>query len=145
MAAVLLPLAAGVAVAQTPQRGPVPLTPGSSSGADRPVVDLSLCRAMVAHRPAPDVQYRPGVDVHGRPVAPADLPGSGGAQPPIPVDLPLSVELARRMGIALPSAPGLPDEMTAAWLTVVGDQLYLNGQPMEAASEERVYAYCRTR
>jgi hypothetical protein len=34
------------------------------------------CHQLVAHHPAPDVNYQPGVDVHGRPVAPADLPGS---------------------------------------------------------------------
>ncbi|MCR9221915.1 MAG: hypothetical protein NXI21_16945 [Alphaproteobacteria bacterium] len=34
------------------------------------------CRRLLAHRPAPDVAYRPGVDVRGRAVAPADLPGS---------------------------------------------------------------------
>jgi hypothetical protein len=33
------------------------------------------CRRLVEHRPAPDVAYKPGVDVHGRQVAPADLPG----------------------------------------------------------------------
>lgn len=34
------------------------------------------CMALVAHHPAADVTYQPGVDVHGRYVAPADLPGS---------------------------------------------------------------------
>jgi hypothetical protein len=31
------------------------------------------CRALVAHRPRDDVAYKGGVDVHGRPVVPADL------------------------------------------------------------------------
>jgi hypothetical protein len=35
------------------------------------------CRTLVQHRPAPDVAYQPGTDVHGKYVAPADLPGSG--------------------------------------------------------------------
>jgi hypothetical protein len=34
------------------------------------------CAALVAHRPAPDVAYKPGVDAHGDRVDPADLPGS---------------------------------------------------------------------
>ena len=33
------------------------------------------CDALVAHAPDAAVAYRPGVDVDGRPVAPADLPG----------------------------------------------------------------------
>lgn len=128
---------------QTPRPGPVPLTPDAVR--DRPVVDLSLCQRLTRHVPAADVEYRPGVDVHGRAVAPADLPGSAGAQPPIPIDLPLSVDLARRMGIALPSVPFLPDDVTAVWLTVVGNQLYLNGQPIDPGAEERLYVYCRAR
>ena len=34
------------------------------------------CAALVVHRPAPDVAFKPGVDAHGDRVAPADLPGS---------------------------------------------------------------------
>lgn len=45
------------------------------------------CAELVAHRPAPDVAYRPGVDAHGGSVAPADLPGSR-----IAVDVAKSVE-----------------------------------------------------
>jgi len=33
------------------------------------------CRQLVAHHPDPGVEYQPGVDVHGKYVAPADLPG----------------------------------------------------------------------
>ena len=35
------------------------------------------CAALVAHTPAPDVAYKPGVDVHGKYVAPADVPSAG--------------------------------------------------------------------
>jgi hypothetical protein len=34
------------------------------------------CAALVQHHPSPDVAYRPGTDVHGKYVPPADLPGS---------------------------------------------------------------------
>ncbi|MGE5503210.1 MAG: hypothetical protein ACM31L_02195 [Actinomycetota bacterium] len=35
------------------------------------------CARLVHYTPSADVAYKPGVDVHGKPVAPADLPGSG--------------------------------------------------------------------
>lgn len=35
-----------------------------------------VCQKVVKHRPDTDVIYRPGVDVEGNPVTPADLPGS---------------------------------------------------------------------
>lgn len=135
--------APALAQTQPPLPGPIPLTPDTAR--DRPAVDLSLCQRLTRHVPAADVEYRPGVDVNGRAVAPADLPGSAGAQPPIPIDLPLSIDLARRMGVALPSVPYLPNDITAVWLSVVGDRLYLNGQPIDPGAEERLYAYCRTR
>ncbi|MDW5534994.1 MULTISPECIES: hypothetical protein [Azospirillum] len=145
MTALVLSLVAAPASAQSTQQlpGPVPLTPDTAR--ERPVVDLSLCQRLTRHVPAADVEYRSGVDVNGRAVAPADLPGSAGAQPPIPIDLPLSIDLARRMGVALPSVPYLPNDITAVWLSVVGDRLYLNGQPIDPGAEERLYAYCRTR
>ena len=45
------------------------------------VVDQSLyvtrqdCKQLVAHHPDPGVEYKPGTDVHGKYVAPADLSG----------------------------------------------------------------------
>ena len=45
------------------------------------VVDQQLyvtrqdCRQLVAHHPDANVEYKPGADVHGKYVAPADLPG----------------------------------------------------------------------
>jgi hypothetical protein len=39
-------------------------------------VTKSDCAALVQHHPAADVTYQPGTDVHGKYVAPADLPGN---------------------------------------------------------------------
>jgi hypothetical protein len=35
------------------------------------------CQRMVEHRPDPGIDYKPGRDVRGKAVPPADLPGSG--------------------------------------------------------------------
>ncbi|NFV79934.1 hypothetical protein [Magnetospirillum aberrantis] len=43
----------------------------------RIVITKTDCSRLIRHVPAPDVAYKPGVDVHGRAVAPADMPGSG--------------------------------------------------------------------
>ena len=48
------------------------------------------CSRLVEHRPDPDVTYKPGVDVHGRPVAPADLPGGLQIRPSDVVEFELS-------------------------------------------------------
>jgi hypothetical protein len=44
--------------------------------AERVRVSRKDCQSLVRYVPDPGVAYQPGVDVHGRPVAPADLPGS---------------------------------------------------------------------
>ena len=48
------------------------------------------CRRLVEHHPDPDVAYTPGVDVHGRPVAPADLPGGLNIRPADVVEFDIS-------------------------------------------------------
>ncbi len=43
------------------------------AAAELVVISRADCARVVAHEPAPDVAYRPGVDTRGRAVAPADL------------------------------------------------------------------------
>lgn len=55
------------------------------------------CRILEQHKPSADVNYQPGVDVHGKPVVPADI----NAAPPMAVDgpivIPLSIDMAQRL------------------------------------------------
>ena len=66
-----------------PMPPPAAGTPSSGLGSliqpdGRIVITRDLCNQVnVEHQPAPDVAYRPGADVYGRPVAPADLPNTG--------------------------------------------------------------------
>ncbi len=130
MAAVIVAMASASAQAQQP---------------GKPVVDPALCRALVRHQPAPDVAYKPGVDAKGRPVAPADLPGSAGAMAAAaPIEIPLTMDLARRMGVRLPNG-GLPTDTVIGRMTLDGGRLMLNGQPLGGASEAELIALCRGR
>lgn len=125
-AAVLVGLSTGVAVAQTT------------------AFDRADCRYLPAHRPAPDVEYTPGVDVRGRPVAPADLPGSAGTRPPLDTfEMAVSIDIARRMGFRVPR--GVPGDVEVGWLTLQGSNLYFNGQPLGGAREAELYAFCQGR
>jgi len=57
------------------------LTGNIASAAAETVIRIPRadCARLVEHRSAPDVAYKPGVDVRGKKVAPADLPGSNAA------------------------------------------------------------------
>lgn len=115
-----------------------------SGGAAAQPIDLSACRFLTAHRPAAGVEHTPGVDVNGKPVAPADLPGSAGAAPPLErFDIPVTVDFARRMGFPVPQGAAAPG-VEVGYLTWYANRLYFNGQPIGAPSEAEVYAYCRT-
>jgi hypothetical protein len=48
------------------------------------------CRRLVEHRPDPGAAYRPGQDVRGKPVAPADLPGGLRLEPAEEVEFDIS-------------------------------------------------------
>ena len=57
------------------------------------------CRILEQHKPSADANYQPGVDVHGKPVVPADI----NAAQPMGLDgqqtivIPLSIDMAKRL------------------------------------------------
>lgn len=102
-------------------------------------VDRDACSKVVTHVPDADVAYQPGVDVHGRPVAPADLPGS-----PQIDSFVITLELnVRRFGIPVPGPRGLDPEVQLGVITVQGNRVYYNGQPLDDPDQQRLAAACR--
>lgn len=57
------------------------------------------CSQLVRHVAADDVTFRPGVDVDGEAVAPADLDGTVNIAVPDTIVFPLTLDLASRLGI----------------------------------------------
>jgi hypothetical protein len=119
---------------------------GSQGGV---LVSYEDCRRMTRYVPADDADYRPGVDVYGRPVASADLDGGAGA-----------VELPRTVTFYLEFAPfeteedGEPalggkeqlDQSTIVLGRVTVDEdgyTYFEGQPLHDEEEARLYRLCR--
>ena len=108
------------------------------------VVKASDCRWLVRHRPAADVAYKPGVDVRGRRVAPADL--EGGSRIEIPRELTIRLEIPlvllgeesrlRTLSLA---------ELDAGRVTVdrVSGRVSYNGQPLVDPAREKLAAACR--
>lgn len=111
-------------------------------------VDPRLCQALgVNHRPAPDVEYVPGVDVRGRAVAPADLPGSYGAarQPLERFEIPVTLDFARRMGFSAgrsAAAAAAPGAMEIGRLVIDGGRVTFNGQAVGDSSQAALAAAC---
>ena len=104
------------------------------------VVRPEVCAALTELPPDPGVAYRPGIDVAGRPVTPADLPSSGGALFE-EVAIPLSVDLRRRLGIVLDETL-FPLGAELGYVTVREGRAYFNGEPLAAGSEAALARLC---
>lgn len=97
----------------------------------------------VAHRPDAGVSYQPGQDVHGRPVAPAELPGSN----PLPLDglltLDVTIPLSTLMGSRAPARVG-DSELSVSRVTIdpATGRLAFDGRPVDGSAETAIAAAC---
>lgn len=57
------------------------------------------CGRLVRHLPAADVEYKPGVDVRGRKVAPADLGGGSQWKVPEAITIDIGIDLEEKYGL----------------------------------------------
>jgi hypothetical protein len=112
----------------------------------QPAVDPALCRALVKHTPDADVTYQPGVDVQGNPVAPADLPGQPQMQLPDKIQIPLTISLVQALHLSTSTLPGSElgagTEATIGMITVEGDKVFLNGQPISDTQQDNLAVLC---
>ena len=109
-------------------------------------VDPALCRALVKHVPDANVAYQPGVDVHGNPVAPADLPGGTSMQLPSEIKIPLTLSLAKVLNLNTATYPasqlGPGTEAQLGTITVSGDRVLFNNQPLTDAQQDNLAVLC---
>ena len=102
------------------------------------------CERLGRHEPAPDVAYQPGVDVHGKPVVPADLDGGAPIQLPDVIYIPIEVLVQDRFHIPANSVLfNATAEVGVAELR--GNQVYYQGQLLSDPEEAALEAACRDR
>ena len=100
------------------------------------------CARLVAHRPAPDVAYQPGVDVYGREVVPADLGGAPRIELPETILIDIEIDLLQRSGI--PATPALYDADAEVGEVAYRDGRFtFNGQPLQDQAQAELAARCR--
>lgn len=111
-------------------------------GGEQVTVGRLDCLKLVKHVPAPDVAYRPGVDVRGKPVVPADPEGVGKIVPPENFTIDITVRIDKRFGVP-PTAELYRPEARIGAVTVEGDKAYFNGQPLATESVNELAEVCR--
>ena len=89
------------------------------------------CRRLVAHRPADDVTYKPGVDAYGRPVTPADLPGTQVIKAPDKITFNITYDALGKLGLtgssSLLSGEAMIGEVS---FDISFGRLEFNGEPL---------------
>lgn len=115
---------------------------GAQAAADPPTIriDPAACRYLTRHQPSADVEYKPGVDVNGKAVAPADLPDSYGIDLPTSIDIEITADIARSFGIATNNL--YRGKAQIGTVTVQGNQVLFNGKPIQSAAEADLIALC---
>ena len=124
-------------------------------------VSTTDCSKLVQHVPADDVTYKPGVDVHGNAVVPADLGGGTNITMPEQIDIQIGIDLADRLALRdarknaanTPGLPGatapirkvLPYSGTApiGVLTIKGNDAYWNGERIAPQDDVLLADACR--
>ena len=100
------------------------------------------CQKLVEYQPDPSVAYSPGVDVRGKSVAPADLPGSG-----MTVQLPEQIEFDISFN-PLKGAARRRFGNTELYVGTVGYDLKtgeatFNGVPLSNPEKDEIARRCR--
>lgn len=119
----------------TPPPGGVSVSPDGQI-----TLSSSVCPALAGVTAVPGADYQPGVDIHGTPVAPADLPPS--APSPALDDLPIVVgaNLMKHYGGA---GGRLFGGGIIGLITVHEGRVYLNGAPLGGNERDMLVAACR--
>jgi hypothetical protein len=97
---------------------------------------------MVAYQPDPvnGPDYKPGVDVHGKPVVEADINPSP-VKAPDTISFDLTVDLAKYAGIAVPAGTEAKATIGAVTVDKAGHMTF-NGKPMEGDAEAALRELC---
>jgi len=99
------------------------------------------CDQMVSYTQPPGVAYEPGIDVHGRAVAPADLNQPLMIKPPEEFSFALDYSLAGKV----PGAAGKAYEphFNLGTITVKNGVPYFNGEPLTSEDQRRLSEACQ--
>jgi hypothetical protein len=115
----------------------------------RIVITKPDCSRLVRHVPDADVTYQPGIDARGRPVAPADVPGSGanalpGLVPEV-LEIPLTIRPMEGKAYATHGTAQSEALLGTVRYDMGRDLFTFNGQPIGSELQQELARACAKR
>jgi len=111
-----------------------------------PAVDSVLCNTSKIHTQNPGATYQPGVDVHGKPVTPADLPNATNMILPERMVFPLTIDLAKALNLDTSAYPynklGAGTEADLGDLEIYGTNIFFKGRPISDETWNKLAVVC---
>ncbi|MEX1035288.1 MAG: hypothetical protein WDZ54_04990 [Sneathiella sp.] len=107
-------------------------------------VSRAACEQFVKYRQSPDVTYQPGVDAHGKPVAPADLEDER-ANIPDQIYVNLALPLKDLLKDYNPKLADAEVNVGIVEFDIASGQLLYNGQALTDPAENAIAKECRQR
>lgn len=117
-------------------------------------VDSAACRYVVRHVPDADVTYKPGVDINGKKIVPADLNPSPVNNLQDTVSIKLTNDAAKLFGLKAPEmdvkgadgnvakTPMVATETEIGYVTLKNGRAFLNGKPLDSVAESSLAVLC---
>lgn len=109
------------------------------------LISKNDCDRVVRHVPAGDVAFKPGVDVRGNSVEPADLAGTSSIALPDVIEFNLTVDVLNDLGISddSPLAPEGDAILGKVTYDMLSGAVTFNGEPLGDPELAAIAAGCR--
>ena len=105
--------------------------------------DRANCQLLMRHVMAPDVTYRPGVDVQGRAVAPTDLPSTPSLDLPKQIPIDIEIPVSALLGANSPYLTGDAKIRVGRVVAESDGRVLFNGKPIPDPARDQLIAACR--
>lgn len=102
-------------------------------------VSRSECNRIVKHQSS--AEYKPGVDVRGKKVKEADLPGGSPIKLPETISIDIGFDLDKKYGLG--SGGKYTGESVIGKVTVKGDKVYWDGKPLDSGDQAAIAEACQ--
>lgn len=107
-------------------------------------ISRQACQYLAQSRMANEADYRPGIDVEGRAVAPADF----AEEPQLKLPETITIEIAPALAHWLPNQSAPYDTLELSrinlgTISMTGGVLTFNGQPLGRSHDDELLALCR--